>query len=82
MAMTVGHTQNVPITLNQGWNWISYPYSEPMTIEEALSGFTPATGDVIVSQADGSVQYLNGRWRGTLTTLVPRATCISRPTAP
>ena len=24
-AMTVGQAQNVPITLNQGWNWISYP---------------------------------------------------------
>ena len=71
MAVTVGHAQNVPITLNQGWNWISYPYSEPMSIDEALSDFTPAVGDIIVSQTDGSVQYLNGRWRGNLTTLVP-----------
>ena len=70
-AMTMGQAQNVPITLNQGWNWISYPYSVPMSIDEALAGFTPLQGDVITSQADGSVTYLNGRWRGTLTTLVP-----------
>ncbi|MBQ6728596.1 MAG: hypothetical protein IJQ83_00515 [Bacteroidales bacterium] len=69
-AMTVGQAQ-VPITLNNGWNWISYPYSEPMTIEEALSGFTPANGDIINSQTEGSATYLNGRWRGSLTTLVP-----------
>ena len=70
-AMTVGQAQNVPITLNQGWNWISYPRSEPMTIQEALSGFTPANGDIINSQTEGSATYLNGRWRGSLTTLVP-----------
>ena len=70
VAMTVGQAQ-VPITLNNGWNWISYPYSEPMTIEEALSGFTPANGDIINSQTEGSATYLNGRWRGSLTTLVP-----------
>ena len=69
-AMTVGQAQ-VPITLNNGWNWISYPYSEPMTIQEALSGFTPANGDIINSQTEGSATYLNGRWRGSLTTLVP-----------
>ena len=46
-------------------------YSVPMSIDEALAGFTPTAGDVITSQTDGSVTYLNGRWRGTLTTLVP-----------
>ena len=70
-AMSVGQAQNIPITLNQGWNWISYPYSEPMTIQEALAGFTPLAGDVISSQTNGSATYLNGQWRGTLTTLIP-----------
>ena len=57
-AMTPGRAQ-VPITLEQGWNWISYPYSEPMTIEEALSGFTPAEGDILKSQTS-MAQYQNG----------------------
>ena len=70
-AMITGQAQNVPITLNQGWNWISYPRSESMSINDALSGFTPMVGDIIVSQTDGSAQYLNGRWRGNLTTLIP-----------
>ena len=70
-AMTLGHAQNIPITLNQGWNWISYPYSKPMSISDAMSGFTPSTGDMIKSQNDGQATYLNGRWRGTLTTFIP-----------
>ncbi len=70
-AMTLGHAQNIPITLNQGWNWISYPYSKPMSISDAMSGFIPSTGDMIKSQNDGQATYLNGRWRGTLTTFIP-----------
>ena len=69
-AMTTGRAQNVPINLEQGWNWISYPRSEPMTIEEALSDFTPAEGDIIKSQT-GMSQYQNGTWTGSLSTLVP-----------
>ena len=69
-AMTMGQAQSVPITLNNGWNWIGYPYSEPMTISEALSGFTPAQGDVIKSQ-NKTATYRNGRWMGQLTTLEP-----------
>ena len=70
-AMTLGYSQNIPITLNQGWNWISYPCLEPMSINEALAGFTPMPGDILRSQTDGSATYTNGRWRGSLTTLVP-----------
>ena len=68
--VTLGHSQNIPITLDQGWNWISYPRSEPMTIQEALEGFTPTQGDVIQSQTT-STTYRNGRWMGQLTTFVP-----------
>ena len=68
-AMSLGQAQ-VPITLEQGWNWISYPYSEPMTIEAALSGFTPAEGDILKSQTS-MAQYQNGSWSGNLTTLIP-----------
>ena len=69
-AMTTGQAQDVPITLEQGWNWISYPRSEPMTIEAALSGFTPAEGDILKSQTS-MAQYQNGSWSGNLTTLIP-----------
>ena len=69
-AMTLGQAQ-VPITVEQGWNWISYPYSEPMSVAEALSGITPAEGDMLKSQSDGFAQYQNGAWTGSLTMLIP-----------
>jgi hypothetical protein len=65
-----GHSQNIPINLDQGWNWIGYTCSEPMTIKEALAGFTPSEGDVLQSKTKNS-KYTQGRWRGSLTTLEP-----------
>lgn len=62
--------QNVPITLNQGWNWISYPKASVMAVDEALGGLTPAEGDIIKGQASFAT-YQNGQWQGTLTQLVP-----------
>ena len=60
--------QGVPITLNQGWNWISYPYTQPMSIEEAMGSFTPAEGDQLKSQQGsiGNGGNLPNQWR-TLT---------------
>ena len=71
VAMASGFAQNIPITLNQGWNWISYPYSEPMSITEALSGFTPSNGDAIRSKSNGTCTYRNGIWVGQLKTFIP-----------
>lgn len=62
--------QNVPISLNNGWNWISYPYSTVMPLQEAMSGFTPSEGDVIKGMA-GSAMYQNGAWQGNLGELTP-----------
>ena len=70
-AMTMGYAQDIPITLNQGWNWIGYTCSEPMSVNEALSSFTPSNGDIILSRSNGNATYSNGRWRGALQTLIP-----------
>ena len=62
--------QNVPVNLNSGWNWISYPRSEAMSLEAAMSGFTPSPGDMIKGMSGSSV-YQNGSWQGSLDELVP-----------
>ena len=41
--------QEITITLNPNWNWISYPNAEPMTIASALGDFVPMEGDMIKS---------------------------------
>ncbi|MBR3709408.1 MAG: endonuclease [Bacteroidales bacterium] len=59
-----------PITVHNGANWIGFPHSEGMALNDAL-GFTPTNGDILKSKNNGSTIYTNGRWRGDLTTLVP-----------
>ena len=62
--------QEITITLNPGWNWISYPNAEAMTIASALGDFVPMQGDIIKSMY-GSTKYSNGRWAGSVTHFMP-----------
>ena len=59
-----------PIKLHAGWNWLGYPVSQVMSVNEAFANATPAEGDYIVGQ-DGFVLYNEGAWIGTLRTLTP-----------
>jgi hypothetical protein len=56
-------------TLNKQWNWLGNPYQYDQNLADALSGFTPADGDRIVSKDDGFAEYKSGNWTGTLTVL-------------
>ena len=58
-----------PITIKSGNNWIAFPLSTNMTLNDAFNGFTVANGDVIKSQNDGMATYNGTRWRGSLSTL-------------
>ena len=62
--------QEITVELTPGWNWISYPNAEAMQVVDALGGFTPVEGDIIQSQFASS-KYINGRWRGGVTYLMP-----------
>ena len=55
-----------PITIVNGANWIAYPLDVSMTQEEAFAGFNVVNGDVI-SAKGGNARYTGGRWRGTVT---------------
>jgi hypothetical protein len=37
--------QEITITLEPGWNWISYPNAEVMDVASALGSFAPVEGD-------------------------------------
>lgn len=63
--------QEITISLEPGWTWFSYPYAVSKTLDEALVGFTPMSGDIIVSQSGGTTSFVNGRWRGALTQFTP-----------
>ena len=62
---------NYAITINHGWNWIGFPCSQEITIQEALSNFDAETGDQIWSSSF-STEYDDGwGWFGDIDTLVP-----------
>ena len=73
MTMASHHAlaQEVTITLSPGWNWVSYPRADTLTIAEGLASFTPTNGDIIKSQT-GYVYYLEGfGWYGSFTHFIP-----------
>ena len=61
---------NHTIILAPGWNWIGFVSDTPMTLQEAFSGFTPNSGDLIKSATQSS-SYSNNKWDGRLQTLTP-----------
>lgn len=58
------------IFLKQGRNWLGYPVSQTMSLNEAFANAELNEGDYIVGQ-DGFAQYADGSWTGTLQTMVP-----------
>ncbi len=64
--------ENHPITINSGWNWIGFPISHSVSLETALSGFTPEDGDIIKGR-NGSAMYYGDytMWYGQLSSLEP-----------
>jgi hypothetical protein len=60
-----------PITLTPGWNWIGYPCSEPMAIETAFSNITVTDGDLVKALNGYATYYEGWGWIGSLRTITP-----------
>lgn len=60
----------VPVALQEGWNWIGCPLYNTTTIEAALGDYTPTEGDALIG-IEGFTTYEDGKWEGTLTSLSP-----------
>lgn len=61
---------NYTITLNPGDNWIGYPLSQSINLNEAFAGANPMNGDKVSSYGEYA-QYYNGVWYGELQVLEP-----------
>ena len=71
MAAGIGlKAQQVTITLNPGWTWISYPRADTLEIATALGTFMPMEGDMIKSQY-GFSTYSEGQWCGSVQQFYP-----------
>ncbi|MCX6250248.1 MAG: hypothetical protein NTX61_05795 [Bacteroidetes bacterium] len=62
---------SIPITVNQGWNWIGYTPHENMMVNEALAQITPQPDDVIKSQLQFATYVPSLGWVGSLKYLAP-----------
>ena len=63
---------NHPITIKSGWNWIGFPCNQDVSVDVAMSGFTPENNDVIKGRTGFTTYYSDGNynmWYGTLNTL-------------
>ncbi len=60
------------IPVVDGWNWVGYPPSEEMAVNDALVNLSPEDGDVIKSQF-AFAEYVESedRWIGSLETMRP-----------
>ena len=54
------------INVAKGWNWLSYPLSNNISINEALSLLEAEEGDVIKNQTAFAIYDPNVGWSGTL----------------
>ena len=57
------------LTINNGANWIAFPYSESMTVTDFFGSF-PVNNDQVKSKSQNA-RYQGNRWAGQLNTLVP-----------
>jgi hypothetical protein len=57
------------VTINNGANWIAFPYSESMSVTDFFGSF-PVNNDQVKSQSQNA-RYQGNRWAGQLNTLVP-----------
>lgn len=68
----VNPSVTVNVTLNPGWNWISNLSATDQSIADALTGLTPANGDILKGQHSYcSYDASTGHWTSTLSTMVP-----------
>lgn len=63
--------EEVPITLETGWNWMGFPMHESLTVNDALRNLSPAPNDIVKSRDDFAIYYPGIGWIGSLTTLTP-----------
>ena len=57
------------VTINNGANWIAFPYNQSMTVTNFFGSF-PVNNDQVKSQSQNA-RYQGNRWGGQLNTLVP-----------
>jgi hypothetical protein len=66
----LANAENYTIDINPGWNWIGFPHSEELLLEDALVNF-PSEEEDQFAEAEAYSEYGFGMWIGDVETLVP-----------
>lgn len=66
----IAYNPSLSLTLRPGWNWIGYPLTQIMSVDEAFATSHPERLDIVVGQG-GFAQFDGSKWIGTLSTLTP-----------
>ena len=69
------------VNLSQGWTWIPYVPVSEMNISDALANLSAQENDVLKSHKQFAV-FSDGRWIGTLNSLVPNQGYMYYASAP
>ena len=62
-------TKTLQWQLHPGWNWVGSPFLYNHRFSTALSSTGVVNGMIIVSKADGSIEYNGTAWEGSLSLL-------------
>ena len=62
-------TKTLQWQLQPGWNWVGSPFLYNHRFSTALSSTGVVSGMIIVSKADGSIEYNGTAWEGSLSLL-------------
>ena len=60
-----------PITIHQGNNWVGFIGTQEMTLDQALTNFTPANLDATKINNNTSTYYNGKGWKGSVNSLSP-----------
>lgn len=69
-----------PITVKKGSNWIGFPLSQSMSLNEAFADLHPERDDV-VKAPNGFARYIGSSWIGSLNRLEPNIGYIYKSNA-
>jgi hypothetical protein len=69
-AGTPVNTNNTPLTVQSGWNWLGYTAQGVQSVTQAFSGLQPVNGDLLKDQSSFAT-FDNGSWNGSLTAVQP-----------
>lgn len=76
------NVRNTEATIHSGWNWIGPLSANVMSLKDAFADLNPEAGDVVKTRTAFASYRGDGRWEGTLQSIIPGMGYIYNSKAP